>query len=63
MESTENQANDFEKVYGDDDGNENVKGAIGLDWQNDSFAHASRFFLHFFAVVARLRREPPNFKF
>ena len=29
---------------GDDDGNENVKEAIGLDWQNDSFAHASRFF-------------------
>ena len=48
---------------GDDDGNENVKEAIGLDWQNDSFAHASRFFLHFFAVVARLRRELPNFNF
>ena len=41
----------------DGDGNENGKKAIGLDWQNNNFARASRFFVHFFAVVARLRRE------
>ena len=28
-----------------------------LDWQNNNFARASRFFVHFFAVTARLRRE------
>ena len=39
------------------DGNENSKEAIGLDWQNNNFARASRFFVHFFAVVARLQRE------
>ena len=31
--------------------------AIGLDWQNNNFARASRFFVRFFAVVALLRRE------
>ena len=36
---------------------ENVKVAIGLDWQNNNFARASRFFVHFYAVVARLQRE------
>ena len=41
----------------DDDGNENGKKAIGLDWQNNNFARASRFFVHFFAVTARLQRE------
>ena len=41
----------------DDDVNENGKKAIGLDWQNNNFARASRFFVHFFAVVARLQRE------
>ena len=30
--------------------------AMGLDWQNNKFARASRFFVHFFAVSARLRR-------
>ena len=39
------------------DGNENRKKVIGLDWQNNNFARASHFFVHFFAVVARLRRE------
>ena len=39
------------------DGNENSKEAIGLDWQNNNFARASRFFVHFFAVIARLQRE------
>ena len=41
----------------DSDGNENGKKAIGLDWQNDNFARTSRFFVHFFAVAARLHRE------
>ena len=41
----------------DGDGNENGKKAIGLDWQNNKFARASRFFVHFFAVVVRLRRK------
>ena len=45
-------------LYNDDgDDNENVKKAIGLDWQNNNFARASRFFVHFFAVAARLRRK------
>ena len=41
----------------DVDGNENGETAIGLDWQNNNFARASRFFVHFLAIVARLRRE------
>ena len=41
----------------DGDGNENGKKVLGLDWQNNNFARASRFFVHFFAVVARLQRE------
>ena len=40
----------------DGDGNENGKKAIGLDKQNNNFARASRFFVHFLAVIARLRR-------
>ena len=43
--------------------NKNDKKAIGLDWQNNNFARASRFFVHFFAVAARPRRELPNFTF
>ena len=39
------------------DNNENGKKPIGLDWQNNNFARASRFFVHFLAVVARLQRE------
>ena len=39
------------------DGNENGKKAIGLKKQNNNFTSALRFFVHFFAVVARLRRE------
>ena len=42
---------------GDGDGNENGKKAKGLDRQNNNFARASRVFLHFFAVAARLQRE------
>ena len=41
----------------DGDRNENGKKTIGLDKQNNNFARASRFFVHFFAVLARLRRE------
>ena len=41
----------------DGDGNENGKKAIGLDWQNNNFARASRFFVHFSTVVSRLQRE------
>ena len=37
----------------DDDGNENGK----KDKQNKNFARASRFFVHFSAVVAGLQRE------
>ena len=38
----------------DSDGNEKGKKA---DKQNENFARASRFFVHFSAVVARLQRE------
>ena len=41
----------------DSDGNENGKKAKGLDKQNNNFARALRFFVHFFAVAARLQRE------
>ena len=41
----------------DGDSNENGKKAIGLDWQNNNFACTSRFFVHFFAVTARLQSE------
>ena len=41
----------------DDDGNENGKKAIGLDKHYKNFARASRFFVHFSSVVARLQRE------
>ena len=41
----------------DGDGNQDVKKAMGLITQNNNFEHASRFFVHFFTVLARLRRE------
>ena len=41
----------------DSDGSENGKNPIGLDSQNNIFAPASRFFVHYLAVVARLQRE------
>ena len=41
----------------DGDSNQNVKKSKGLDWQNNNFARASLFFVPFFAVTARLRRE------
>ena len=44
------------------DGNENGKKAIGLDWQNNNFARASRLFVHFFAVAV-YNVKMPNFTF
>ena len=41
----------------DADGNENVKKNNWFNKQNNNFARASRFFVHFFPVFARLRRE------
>ena len=41
----------------DDNGIEKGKKAIGLDKQNNNLARASRFFVHFSAVVAPLQRE------
>ena len=40
---------------------ENDKKAIGLDVQNNNFARASRFVVHFSAVGARLQRETAKF--
>ena len=45
----------------DVDGNENGKKALGLDWQNNNFARASRVFVHFLVLVARLRHDLPYF--
>ena len=45
----------------DGDGNRNGKKAIGLDWQNNNFARASCFFVHFSTVIARLQRETAKF--
>ena len=45
------------------DGNENVKNNNRFSWQNNNFARASYFFLHFFAVFARLRLEIAQFYF
>ena len=54
----------FGSLHIDDDGNEYGKKALGLDWQNNSStARASRFFVHFFAVAARLQSKVPNFPF
>ena len=49
----------FERKHNNDgDVIDNGKKTIGLDWQNNNFSvRASRFFVHFFAVTARLRRE------
>ena len=43
------------------DGNENSKKAIGLISKNNNFARASRFYVHFSAVIARLQRESAKF--
>ena len=49
-------------MLNDGDGDENGKKAIGLDWQNNNFARASRFFVHFFAVASRLTRKGAYFQ-
>ena len=36
---------------GDGNENENGKKGIGLDWQNNNFASASRFFGHFIRLI------------
>ena len=36
----------------DGDINKNVTKAIGLDWQNNNFTRASRFFVHFFSLLS-----------
>ena len=41
----------------DADGNKNVKKTNRFNKQNNNFARALRFFVHFFARFARLRRE------
>ena len=41
----------------DGDVNENGIKAMGLDEQNNNFARAPLFFVHFFGVTARLQRE------
>ena len=41
----------------DDDGKENGKQPIGLDWQNNHFASASRFFVHFNFTFCRGREH------
>ena len=41
----------------DGDSIENGKKSIGLDWHNNNFARASRFFVHSLAVITRLRPE------
>ena len=52
------QSTTIESLSNDDgDGNENGKKAKGLDKQNNNFACTLRFFVHFFAVAARLQRE------
>ena len=45
----------------DGDGNKNVKKSSRFNNQNNNFARASRFFVHFFSVTARLRPENASF--
>ena len=44
----------------DGDGNENGEKAIGLNIQNNNFARASRFFVHFFASLHDYNVIVPN---
>ena len=46
--------------FSNDDGEGNAKTAMGLLSKTTTFSRASRFFVHFFAVTARLRREIPD---
>ena len=43
------------------DGNENSINAIGLDLQKNNFAHASCFFVHFFAIIKWLQHKTSYF--
>ena len=45
----------------DGDGKENVKKNNRFNEQNNNSARASRFFVHFFAFTAQLRREMTKF--
>ena len=45
----------------DGDGKENVKKSNRFNEQKNNSARASRFFVHFFAVLAQLRREMTKF--
>ena len=47
----------------DSDDNEKVKKSYRLNKQNNGSTRASRFFVHFFTVTARLRRENAQFTF
>ena len=48
-----------------DDGDDcaNVKKKIGFEYQNNSFALAAHFFVHYFTLTARLRHENALFAF
>ena len=46
----------------DADGNEKVKKNNWFNKQNNNFARAPHFFVHFFPVFARLRRENALFR-
>ena len=46
----------------DADGYENVKKNQRFNKQNNNFERGSRFFVHFFPVFARLRRENAKFR-
>ena len=49
---------------GDGNGNENGKRAIGLDKQNNNFARASRYFVHFSLLSLHdYDVKRPNFTF
>ena len=43
--------------WDNDDGDVNDNGKKAISLLNNNFARASRFFVHFFAVAARLQRE------
>lgn len=47
----------FVLIIINDDGDENSKNPISLDWQNNNFARTSCSFVHFLAVFAQLQRE------
>ena len=47
----------------DGDGNKDVKKSNRFNHQNNNFARASRFFVHFFAVTVRIRPENAYFTF